>query len=62
MKMPTKKEEEWVSLSDAARELKTTVQKLSRMAMAGEIKSKRPARDKRLVLVDMVELRRLFEM
>ena len=55
-----KANEEWVTLREASRQLKTTVPKLSRMAQKGEIKSKKSIRDARVILVDLTELRRLF--
>lgn len=57
--------EQWVSLSEAAFQLKTegydvSVSKLSRLATRGEIKTESDPLDERVRLVELNELRQLF--
>lgn len=51
---------EWKKLTEAAQEVGVSASKLSGMAANKEITTRRDPRDKRVVLVDMNELRRLF--
>ena len=51
---------EWIKMTDAAREFGVSITKLRNMAAAGEISTKDDPRDKRVVLVDRTELRRIF--
>lgn len=53
-------QEEWTPLTEAAREIGTSHAKLSRWAKQKRIKSKTDPYDLRLTLVDMTELRRIF--
>ena len=53
--------EQWTPLGKAAKEVGVSHSKLSRMASRFIIKSKRDPRDDRVILVDLVELRKLFE-
>jgi len=58
----TNEKAEWKKLTEAAQEIGVSASKLSGMAANKEITTRRDPRDKRVVLVDMNELRRLFEM
>lgn len=53
--------EQWMSLTDAAKELGISYYVLSRRVKKGQIKSKKSKFDSRVVLVDLVELRKIFE-
>jgi hypothetical protein len=50
----------WVNLNEAARIVKVSPSKLSRMAKNGEISFKRDPKDKRKVLLNIQELQQLF--
>jgi hypothetical protein len=52
--------EDWVSLSVAAREVKVSLSKLSRLVKEGRLQSARDPRDERLVLVNLEEVRAMF--
>ncbi len=52
--------ENWIPLVEAARKVGISPSKLSGMAKRGEVKKKSDPRDKRKVLVDLNELRRIF--
>lgn len=54
-------QEEWVPLTDAAKELGTSHTKLSRWAKQKRIKSKDNPYDLRQTLVDMNELKPIFK-
>ena len=51
----------WTPLVEAARRVGISASKLSGMVKRGEIKKKKDPRDQRKVLVDLNELRRLFD-
>ena len=51
---------DWIKMSDAAREFRVSISKLRNMAAGGEISTKDDPRDRRVVLVDRNELRRIF--
>jgi hypothetical protein len=57
--------EQWVPMSEAAYILRSegfeiSASKLSRMARAGEIRAEQDPVDKRIRLVDLIQLRQLF--
>jgi hypothetical protein len=52
--------EQWVPLVEAARKMGISASKLSGMARRGEVQSRKDPKDKRKVLVDLAELRKLF--
>lgn len=54
-------QEEWLPLTEAAKELETSNAKLSRWAKQKRIKSKKNPYDLRQTLVDMNELRPIFK-
>lgn len=53
-------DEEWVSLSTAARDVGVSLSKLSRMVKDGRLQSSRDPRDERVVLVNLEEVRAMF--
>ncbi len=53
--------ENWTPLVEAARKVGISASKLSGMVARGEVKKKKDPRDMRKVLVDLNELRRLFD-
>jgi hypothetical protein len=52
--------EQWVKLTEAAKELGIAYTKLSRLVATKRISSKKTAYDERVTLVDLNELRRIF--
>lgn len=53
-------QEQWVTMSEAAKEIGVALSKISRLAAQGKIKSQTNPYDERTKLVDLVELRRYF--
>ena len=53
-------QEEWITMSEAARRLRTTVNKISRMADKGQIQTQKDPYDDRVKLVNYVELYQIF--
>lgn len=53
-------DDEWITMSEAARRLGTTPNKLSRMADKGQIQARKDPFDDRVRLVNYAELYRLF--
>lgn len=53
-------QEQWLELTKAAARVGVSQTKLSMMAKAGEIKTKKDPKDKRKTLVDLNELNRIF--
>jgi len=53
--------EEWVTMQEAANRLKVNRNKISRLASRGAIKSRENPLDARVRLVDLIEIRALFE-
>lgn len=56
----SEEQEQWVTISEAAKEIGVTLSKISRLATAGKIKSKTNPYDERTRLVDLVEIRKYF--
>jgi DNA-binding MarR family transcriptional regulator len=52
--------DEWITMSEAARRLGTTANKLSRMADKGQIQTQKDPFDDRVRLVNYADLYRLF--
>lgn len=52
--------ENWKRLTDAAREVGISSAKLSNMVKQGRVSSKKDARDERVTLVDVNELKRVL--
>jgi hypothetical protein len=52
--------EEWVTMSEAAKVLKMPVSKLSRLAASNVIEVKQSKVDRRLRLVNLAEIKQLF--
>jgi predicted site-specific integrase-resolvase len=57
---PNSEAPEWTPLTKAAKNLGTSHAKLSRWVKQGRIKFKKTPHDERETLVDMVELRKIF--
>ncbi len=53
-------QEEWINMSEAARRLGTTVNKISRMADKGQIQTEKDPYDDRVKLVNYAELYQIF--
>lgn len=53
-------QEEWIPMSEAARRLRTTVNKISRMADKGKIQTQKDPYDDRVKLVNYAELYQIF--
>jgi len=53
--------EEWVTMSDAARELNVPLSQISRLAKKGEIRAQEDAVNKRVKLVELNEVRNIFK-
>lgn len=53
-------QEEWITMSEAARRLKTTVNKISRMADKGQIHTQKDPYDDRVRLVNYAEVYQIF--
>jgi len=53
-------QEEWIPMSEAARRLRTTVNKISRMAEKGQIQTQKDPYDDRVKLVNYAELFQVF--
>lgn len=56
----TEQQEQWVTMSKAAKEIGVTLSKISRLAAQRKIKSQTNPFDERTRLVDLVELRKYF--
>jgi DNA-binding MarR family transcriptional regulator len=54
-------QEEWITMSEAARRLKTTVNKISRMADKGQVQTQKDPYDDRVKLVNYAELYQIFD-
>jgi hypothetical protein len=54
-------DQEWVPMHRAAKIIGIHPSKISRLATLGKIKTKKNPKDDRVTLVDMVELRKIFE-
>ncbi len=52
--------DQWLPLTEAARQIGISAAKLSRMAKEGRVNTQKDPYDERLVLVNMEELRRMF--
>ena len=52
--------DQWVPMTEAARQIGISAAKLSRMAKEGKVNTQKDPYDERLVLVNMEELRRIF--
>lgn len=53
-------QEEWITMSEAARRLGTTVNKISRMADKGQIQTQKDPYDDRVKLVNYAEVYQIF--
>jgi hypothetical protein len=53
-------QEQWVTMSEAAREIGVTLSKISRLASQGKIKTQANPFDERTRMVDLIELRKYF--
>jgi DNA-binding MarR family transcriptional regulator len=52
--------EQWVPLTEAAKEIGVSAAKLSRMAKDGRVSTRKDPYDERKTLVNLVELRSIF--
>jgi len=53
-------DEHWVTMTQAAEELNVPVAQISRLAKRGDIKSENDAVNRRVKLVDLEEVKRIF--
>jgi len=53
-------QEEWITMSEAARRLGTTVNKISLMADKGQVRTQKDPHDDRVKLVNYAELYQIF--
>lgn len=58
--MNNRVQEEWINMSEAARRLGTTVNKISRMADKGQIQTQKDPYDDRVRLVNYAEVYEIF--
>ncbi len=58
--MSNEDQTQWVTMSEAARLLRVSLSKISRLAKRGRIETRNNPRDERERLVNLVELRVLF--
>ena len=59
--MNNRVQEEWINMSEAARRLGTTVNKISRMADKGQIQTQKDPYDDRVRLVNYAEVYEIFK-
>lgn len=56
----TERKEEWLPMTEAAKEVGVSVAKLSNMAKRGRFDTAKDPRDERVTLVNMTQLRQIF--